>query len=206
MTTNMTGNDTQAIPGWYDDPENPGSLRYWNGSSWNAPEKTGMSGGKKVAIGIGVAIAVFFGIAVIAGMSGTTEQSAPVENDAEIVAPEQPGSEALPVEPPAEDIVEVEPSLTVSQENAIRKAESYLDVSGFSKEGLVEQLEFEGFSNKDAAFAVNNIDVDWNEQAARKAENYLDVSGFSRQGLIEQLEFEGFTAKQAAYGAKSVGL
>ena len=81
-----------------------------------------------------------------------------------------------------------------------------MDVSGFSKEGLVEQLEFEGFSNKDATFAVNNIDVDWNEQAARKAENYLDVSGFSRQGLIEQLEFEGFTAKQAAYGAKSVGL
>jgi hypothetical protein len=98
------------------------------------------------------------------------------------------------------------PQLTAGQENAIRQAQSYLDLSGFSKEGLVEQLEFEGHTAKDANFAVTHIKVNWNEQAAKKAEEYVDMSGFSRQGLIDQLAFEGFTPAQAAYGATQVGL
>lgn len=95
---------------------------------------------------------------------------------------------------------------SVSQEQAIRKANEYLSFSAFSKSGLVGQLEFEGFSTEDAEFAVENIVVDWNEQAAKKAKSYLDISSFSRKSLIEQLEFEGFTAAEAEYGANSVGL
>src|SRR5690606_26353632 len=38
-----------------------------------------------------------------------------------------------------------ESGLTRSQENAIRKAESYLDFMAFSRTGLIEQLEYEGF-------------------------------------------------------------
>lgn len=98
------------------------------------------------------------------------------------------------------------PKLTVSQEQAISKAESYLDYTAFSRKGLVEQLKFEGFSGKDAEFAVANIKVNWNEQAAKKAQDYLDFSSFSRKGLIEQLEFDGFTASQARYGVDQVGL
>lgn len=90
---------------------------------------------------------------------------------------------------------------TASQKNAISKAESYLDYSAFSKKGLIKQLEFEKFDKKDAEYAVENIDVDWNEQAVKKAESYLDYSSFSKQGLIEQLEFEGFTKAEAQYGA-----
>lgn len=95
---------------------------------------------------------------------------------------------------------------TVSQEQAIRKAKDYLAYSAFSASGLVAQLEYEGFSNEDATYAVDNITVDWNEQAAQKAKDYLDYSAFSRQGLIDQLVYEGFTQEQAVYGADSVGL
>jgi hypothetical protein len=96
--------------------------------------------------------------------------------------------------------------LTVSQQQAVNKAQEYLDFTAFSKSGLVKQLKYEGFSDKDAKFAVNHIKVDWNEQAARKAQDYLDLTSFSRSGLVKQLKFEGFTQKQAEYGAKAVGL
>lgn len=66
-------------------------------------------------------------------------------------------------------------------------------------------MEFEGFSTEDATFAVDFLDVDWNEQAAKSAETYLSYSSFSRQGLIDQLEYEGFTHDQAVYGVEKVG-
>ena len=71
---------------------------------------------------------------------------------------------------------------------------------------MVEQLEFEGFSNEEATYAVNQLNVDWKEQAVKKAEDYLDLTAFSRKGLIEQLEFEGFTTEEATYAVDEIGL
>ena len=99
-----------------------------------------------------------------------------------------------------------EPEFTVSQENAIGTAESYLDSMAFSESGLIEQLEYEKYSPADARFAVNHITVDWNEQAAKSAKSYLESMSFSRQGLIDQLEYEGFTTQQAIYGVNTTGL
>lgn len=126
----------------------------------------------------------------------------PVEQQVEEVSVETAEVEA---EAEAEAPVETEPELTMGQKNAIDKAESYLDFMAFSRQGLIEQLEYEGFSTEDATFAVDNIEVDWNEQAALKAESYLEFSSFSRQGLIDQLLFEGFTQEQAEYGVSAVG-
>ena len=67
----------------------------------------------------------------------------------------------------------------------------------------------EGYSRADATYAVNHIDVDWNEQAAKAAQNYLDTMPFSRQGLIEQLSSDagdGYTHAQAVYGVNQTGL
>ena len=93
----------------------------------------------------------------------------------------------------------------MGQNNATRQAKDYLNFTAFSRQGLIEQLEFEGYSTEDATFAVDHIEVDWMEQAAKAAQNYLDFSSFSKQGLIDQLEFEGFTSEQAAYGVSAVG-
>jgi hypothetical protein len=90
---------------------------------------------------------------------------------------------------------------TTGQENAIESAESYLEYSGFSRQGLIEQLEYEEFSTVDATFAVDHVTVDWNKEAVESAESYLEYSSFSKSGLIEQLEYEGFTPAQAQYGA-----
>ena len=112
-----------------------------------------------------------------------------------------------PTDAPPDQAPEVVGSgFTVSQENAIESAQNYLSTQAFSESGLIEQLEFEGYSKDDASFAVSHIEVDWNEQAARSAANYLDTMPFSRSGLIEQLEFEGYTHSQAIYGVDQTGL
>lgn len=95
--------------------------------------------------------------------------------------------------------------LTMGQKNALKKAASYLSFTSFSYSRLVDQLEFEGFSNEDSIFAVDHCGADWNEQAAKKAESYLEFTSFSRDRLIDQLEFEGFTYDQAVYGVTAVG-
>ncbi|WP_406944143.1 Ltp family lipoprotein [Halobacillus sp. SY10] len=99
-----------------------------------------------------------------------------------------------------------EDSVTVSQKQAVAMAEHYLSFMAFSKSGLIDQLEFEGFSTEDATYGVEHISVDWQEQAVIKAEEYLDFMAFSRQGLIDQLVFEGFSQEHAAYAASQVGL
>jgi len=94
---------------------------------------------------------------------------------------------------------------TLGEENAVKKANQYLKYSAFSKTGLVKQLEYEGFSNSESNYAVNHIQVDWDEQAVKKAKQYLKYSAFSRTRLIDQLEYEGFTHDQAVYAVGQVG-
>ena len=47
--------------------------------------------------------------------------------------------------------------ITTERENALQTAKDYLDYSSFSKSGLVEQLEYEGYSNADAWWAVGKV-------------------------------------------------
>jgi hypothetical protein len=95
---------------------------------------------------------------------------------------------------------------TVSQRNAVSKAASYLRFSAFSRTGLIEQLEYEKFTNAESVFGVDGQNADWNAQAAKKAASYLKSSSFSRSGLIDQLLYEGFTQTQAEYGVSTTGL
>jgi Host cell surface-exposed lipoprotein len=95
---------------------------------------------------------------------------------------------------------------SVSRDNAKEMARSYLDYAAFSRTGLIEQLEYEGFSKADATYGADATRTNWFKQAARMAADYLDYQAFSRRGLIAQLKYEGFTSAQATYGAKSVGL
>lgn len=96
--------------------------------------------------------------------------------------------------------------VSAGQRNAAKSAEQYLAISGFSRSGLIEQLQYEGYSAADATGAVDSLTVNWNEQASRSARQYLDISGFSRSGLIEQLQYDGYSADQAAHGATAAGL
>jgi flagellar biosynthesis GTPase FlhF len=101
---------------------------------------------------------------------------------------------------------------TLSQQNALKEAESYLESSSLSEAGLIEQLSSEAGSKypvADAEWAVHHLHVDWNEQAAKEAKSYLESSSFSCEGLVQQLSSEAgskFTQAQAEYGARQAGI
>lgn len=97
------------------------------------------------------------------------------------------------------------PRTTVAQDNAREKAQSYLSHTAFSRSGLIDQLKYEGFSEKDATWAVDDLAPNWKRQAVKKAESYLSHTAFSRSGLIDQLLYEGFTREQAGHAANRVG-
>lgn len=98
------------------------------------------------------------------------------------------------------------PSGTVSQRNALSSAKSYLGIMAFSREGLIEQLEYEGYPYDDCVYGVDNSGADWSYQAMLSAKSYLRSSNFSYQGLVDQLVYEGFTYDQAVYGVTANGL
>lgn len=101
--------------------------------------------------------------------------------------------------------VETKPALSLPQQNAVGKAESYLKFQAFSRSGLIGQLEFEGYATEDATFAADYIGADWVAQAGEKAKAYLSNQSFSRAGLYDQLLFEGFTDPEAIAGLAAVG-
>lgn len=90
-------------------------------------------------------------------------------------------------------------------EGALAKAQSYLNSSAFSYTGLVDQLEYNGFSESEAKYGVDNCGANWKEQALKKAKSYLNSSAFSYTGLIDQLEYNGFTEEEAKYGVDNCG-
>lgn len=98
------------------------------------------------------------------------------------------------------------PQLTTGQQQALGDARDYLNVSHFSRKGLIDQLKFDGFSDADATYAADHVGADWMAQAAGAAADYLRVSHFSHSGMVDQLEFDGFSQAEAEHGASAVGL
>ena len=94
---------------------------------------------------------------------------------------------------------------TEGEKGALETALRYLSVSAFSPNGLVKQLQYEGFTMNEAVYAVNKCGADWNEQALKKAKTYLSVSAFSYRGLTEQLVYEEFHPTQANYAVENCG-
>jgi hypothetical protein len=163
-------------------------------------------------------IAIIFVGLIIIGVIFGDDSSQTVTTNAEI---DQSPSEQLvttadpeQIETPMLNVVQDEAKpegLSRPQKNAVRSAEQYINTSGFSRDGLIEQLSSEygnGYEINDATVAVDTLNIDWNEQAVRSAEQYLDMTGFSCDGLIEQLSSEHgnkYTVSEATYGAQQAG-
>jgi hypothetical protein len=92
----------------------------------------------------------------------------------------------------------------VIQDEAVTVATEYLELTGFSRDGLVDQLAAaEGFPVDLASSAVDSLDVDWNEQAVRSATQHLEGEQMTRSELVQLLtsEYGQYTPMQAEYAA-----
>ena len=158
---------------------------------------------KRFIIPLALVGLVIVGSALSSGTSPTATDSSTSQSSE--TSSTEPSVEAEPTEE-TEPTEEAEPPMTRAQENALGAAENYINLTSFSRDGLIKQLKFEGYSKKNATFAVDRLNPDWKDQAAKKAEEYLDLTSFSRSGLIQQLMFDGFTRKQATYGVNQAGL
>ena len=94
---------------------------------------------------------------------------------------------------------------TEEQANALARAKEYLEIIPFSRDGLVDQLEFDHFSHEDAVYAADHCGADWREQACKKAKQYLKSIPFSYQELVDQLEFDHFSHDDAVYAVDHCG-
>ena len=157
-----------------------------------------------------IAVGLIASIYAMTSGGGDSTDATTRSSDTSNTAPEAVEEEAAPVEEELQ--AEEKPEYTTSQENAIESAKGYLEYTPFSRVGLIQQLSSkagEGYPKADAVFAVNHIEVDWNQQAAKAAKGYLEYSSFSRAGLIQQLESkagDGYTHAQAVYGVSKTGL
>ena len=94
-------------------------------------------------------------------------------------------------------VQETDISTTNGNSKALKQANRYLKVMAFSRNGLIDQLKYEGYSQSESEYAADNCGADWYEQASLKAKSYLSTMSFSIDSLIEQLEYEGFTHDEA---------
>lgn len=143
-----------------------------------------------------------------AGLTACTVDEAP---EPTTPVAEQPAGDSAEAKPERKTEKPAEPKVSLEEQQAVIVAEEYLAYSGFSRDGLVQQLSSEygeGFPKKVAEKAVDSLDVDWKSEAVESASSYMEMGGFSRDGLIEQLSSEygeGFTREQAEHAATAVG-
>ncbi len=140
---------------------------------------------------------------IFAGCSSSTNsEQFTTESDTTVQAMQATTTEESTTEKPTE---KTKSDVSIGKINALKSAKSYLESKAFSYQGLIEQLEYEKYSNEEAVYAADNCGADWKEQAVKSAASYLEYSSFSKDSLIKQLEYEGFTHEQAVYGAEQNG-
>ena len=132
---------------------------------------------KKILVALSTVAMLMLLVGCGAGVSSSGSTSGP-DSAVPAAEPVKEPAKPAPVEAPAPQ-QPAEPALTMGQQQAVQKAQSYLDMGGFSRKGLIKQLAYEGFSEAEATFAVDHIAPDWNAQAAQKAKSYMEM-GVSR--------------------------
>lgn len=147
-----------------------------------------------------IVLAVLFSISLIGSALGGDDTNTSVNNDPPVNEPVNNVDDEV-IDNDNNEVIDNE---TTSQKNAVKQAQNYLKFMAFSRQGLINQLEFEKYSTEDATYAVDKLNVDYNEQAVSKADAYLKTMAFSKVGLKTQLEFEGFTSTEADYGVENI--
>ena len=96
-------------------------------------------------------------------------------------------------------------SLNENQVQAIQTAKDYLDTMHLSQTELLQMLSVENIDSEDAKFALEYLDIDWNQEARKKAKEYCKHKiGFSKVKLKAQLLFDHFTEEEADFALSHI--
>lgn len=96
--------------------------------------------------------------------------------------------------------------LTTTQRLAVEDGQDWLNKMPMSKQTLIEQLQFQGHSQIDAAFAANYLEDYNQEQAIIAVLDHLPESLFSRNVFINQIIAEGFTKEEAIFAVDAADI
>jgi len=130
------------------------------------------------------------------------EEGAPPAPSASPLSSATPGTPTAPATPspgpsPTETADPGLPDVTAVAREAIRSR-------ALSRDGLISELEFRGYTSEQAETAADAIGADWNAEATEAAQGYVDSTAFSEQLLITQVTYDGFTPDEARYGVAHV--
>ncbi len=98
-------------------------------------------------------------------------------------------------------------SLNENQVQAIQTAKDYLDTMHLSQTELLQMLSVENIDSEDAKFALEYLNIDWNQEARKKAKEYCKHKiGFSKEKLKAQLLFDHFTEEEADFAVSHINV
>lgn len=96
-------------------------------------------------------------------------------------------------------------NISIGKRNALESAKDFLTYD-WSYNGLYDQLEYEGYTDEEIKYALDNCEADWKKNAVGMAKSYLGHSSFSYDGLRKQLiEYDKYTEDEAKYGVENCG-
>lgn len=116
---------------------------------------------------------------------------------------EEPGDYTEESTEEEEEIEVTENEPTFEQEQALDKAQTYVDGQAFSKKDLKAQLKYHQFSEEAIDYAMENVIVDYRQECVEKAESYLDSMSFSEQDLRNQLQYHEFASEDIEYAIEN---
>lgn len=181
-----------------------------------------------------IVIYVIVGIAIIANLSGGSDEESTAEEptseasasgdsveDSEVSESEETTTEPEPTpeetqetepEPTPEETQEEVEDDTVPSEyrSALRSAETYADMMHMSKAGIYDQLTSDygdQFTAEAAQYAIDNMEADWNNNALESAKTYQDMMDMSPAAIHDQLISDygdKFTPEQADYAIENL--
>ena len=85
-----------------------------------------------------------------------------------------------------------------SKYSAYVRAKQYLalEYSAFSRQSLIDQLEFEGYNAEEAEYAADAVNADWTEQCLKRAELYRQYARVSDSDMKAYLKHDGFSDRE----------
>lgn len=94
------------------------------------------------------------------------------------------------------------------KEHATIYAYKYLASGGFSKEGLIKQLQYEQYTTEESKYAAENKDLDYYEQALYDAIYYRYgmskySTGYTRDQAKRMLEYDKYTTEEIDFALKT---